>query len=89
MLLIDCPWCGKRPEGEFVCAGEAHPARPADPNAIYDATWGDYVVMRENRRGLHDERWWHVRGCGSWLLVRRDTTTHVIESVMLIGKAVQ
>ena len=89
MLLIDCPWCGVRPEGEFVCTGEAHPARAADPNAVSDAIWGDYVVMRENRRGLHDERWWHVRGCGSWLMVRRDTTTHAIESVKLIGKAAQ
>ena len=89
MLLIDCPWCGTRPEGEFVCTGEAHPARPADPDTLSDAAWVDTVVMRENRRGLHDERWWHVRGCGGWLLVRRDTTTHVIERVTLIGKAAQ
>jgi sarcosine oxidase, subunit delta len=74
MLLIECPWCG---------------ARPADPNTLSDAAWADYVVIRQNRRGAHDERWWHVRGCGSWLMIRRDTTTHAIESVTLIGKAAQ
>ncbi len=87
MLLIDCPWCGARPDSEFVCAGEAHPARPEDPQSLSDADWANYVVVRENRRGWHNERWWHVRGCGSWLLVRRDTTTHRIESVTLLGKA--
>lgn len=84
MLLIECPWCGLRPEGEFVCAGEAHPPRPVEPSGLNDAAWADYVVMRENRRGVHDERWWHVRGCGSWLLVRRDTVTHRIETVAMI-----
>jgi heterotetrameric sarcosine oxidase delta subunit len=79
MLLIPCPWCGPRPEGEFVCAGEVLPPRPADPNAVSDAEWVDYVVMRHNVRGAHDERWWHVRGCGSWLTLRRDTVTHRIE----------
>jgi len=24
MLLIDCPWCGERPEPEFVYGGQAH-----------------------------------------------------------------
>ena len=31
MLLITCPYCGPRPEIEFRCGGEAHIARPADP----------------------------------------------------------
>ena len=29
MLLIDCPYCGERPEPEFVYGGQAHIARPA------------------------------------------------------------
>ena len=78
MLLISCPWCGSRPETEFVCTGEVLPERPADPNAMSDAEWVDYVVMRRNLRGMHDERWRHVRGCGSWLALRRDTVTHHI-----------
>lgn len=87
MLLIECPWCGPRPEQEFTCAGEAHPARPRDPAALSDTHWSGYVVMRANRRGVHEERWWHVRGCGSWLSVTRDTLTHDIVAVALIGKA--
>ena len=31
MLLIQCPYCGPRPELEFAYAGQAHIARPADP----------------------------------------------------------
>ncbi|MBS0397922.1 MAG: sarcosine oxidase subunit delta, partial [Proteobacteria bacterium] len=27
MLLINCPWCGERPEPEFVHGGQAHVAR--------------------------------------------------------------
>ncbi len=31
MLLIDCPYCGERPELEFSYGGQAHLARPAVP----------------------------------------------------------
>ncbi len=31
MLLIDCPYCGERPEPEFVYGGQAHIARPPQP----------------------------------------------------------
>ena len=40
MLLIHCPWCGPRDETEFRCGGEAHIARPADPDALTDARMG-------------------------------------------------
>lgn len=81
MLLIDCPWCGPRADIEFVCAGEAHPPRPTVPETPPDAAWADYITLRENRRGLHAERWWHAKGCGSWLLVTRNTASHEIASV--------
>ena len=29
MLRIDCPYCGSRPETEFVCVVEAAQERPA------------------------------------------------------------
>ena len=31
MLLINCPYCGPRPELEFSYGGQAHIARPAEP----------------------------------------------------------
>ena len=76
MLPIPCPFCGVRPEAEFVCTGEALSHRPADPDAMDDAQWADYIVARANVRGVHAERWWHARGCGSWFVLHRDTVTH-------------
>ena len=39
MLLIDCPYCGKRPELEFAYGGQAHIARPVvlerPPDQVY------------------------------------------------------
>ena len=39
MFLINCPYCGPRDESEFTCGGEAHIARPLDPDALDDAAW--------------------------------------------------
>ena len=64
MLILPCPWCGERPEGEFSNLGEAGPPRPDDPSRLTDQEWADLISMRENIRGRHRERWWHVRGCG-------------------------
>jgi heterotetrameric sarcosine oxidase delta subunit len=81
MLLLPCPWCGERPEGEFVCLGEATPPRPADPAHLSDSDWVAYVAFRQNVRGPHRERWWHSRGCGSWFVVERDTVTHAVAAM--------
>ena len=69
MLLIACPWCGPREETEFSCGGEAHIARPADPDALSDEQWGDYLFMRKNPRGAHLEQWVHAHGCRRWFNV--------------------
>jgi len=75
MLLIDCPYCGKRPELEFVYGGEAHIARPAAGTAVTLAQWAEYLYARTNSRGEHAERWRHTRGCGRFFNALRDTTT--------------
>jgi len=31
--------------------------------------------MRENKKGVHLERWRHAYGCGKWFLAARDTAT--------------
>ena len=50
-MLIDCPYCGPRAELEFTCGGEAHIARPANPDGASDAEWADYIFMRRNPKG--------------------------------------
>ena len=86
MLQIECPWCGPRDEIEFGYGGEAHIAYPADPDALTDAQWADYLFMRSNPMGLHRERWVHAHGCRRWFNVARDTLTHRIKSVYGIGE---
>lgn len=78
MLLIECPWCGPRDETEFTCGGEAHRVRPADPAALSDAQWADFLFMRRNTKGAHRERWVHSHGCRRWFNVERHTVTHEI-----------
>jgi len=86
MLLIPCPWCGPREEGEFSYGGEAHIVRPEDPDALSDAEWADYLFMRENPRGRHLEQWCHAAGCRRWFNVARDTVSYRIEAVYRIGE---
>lgn len=75
MLLIACPWCGMRPENEFRYGGEAHVVRPADPSAVDDAAWAEFLYMRANPKGRHAERWRHIHGCGRFFNCVRDTVS--------------
>lgn len=79
MLIIPCPHCGPRPENEFRYSGEAHIARPTDPDSMSDAEWADYLYMRSNPKGRHAERWRHLHGCGRFFNCIRDTVTDRIE----------
>ena len=76
MLLIPCPWCGPRAQSEFIYGGDATLKRPA-PGAP-EAAWVEYVYLRDNPAGAHEELWHHSGGCRRWLRVRRDTRTHEI-----------
>jgi len=76
MLLVPCPWCGPRPEVEFRYGGQAGVAYPADPDAPDDASWAEYVFMRDNPKGPFRERWVHSAGCRRWFEATRDTLTH-------------
>lgn len=77
MLLIPCPYCGKRNESEFIYGGPVGAKRP-DPNAVNDAEWVEYLTVTPNPQGPVQEKWWHARGCGEWLVIWRDTRTHDI-----------
>jgi sarcosine oxidase subunit delta len=80
-MRIPCPHCGVRDLQEFTYLGDAGPRRPDGPAAT-EAAMFDYVYLRENPRGPHAELWYHGAGCHVWLVVRRDTLTHGIESVV-------
>src|SRR5690242_5944781 len=75
MLLIECPYCGKRPELEFSHGGQAHVARARNPAEVSTQDWADFLYMRSNIKGVHAERWRHTHGCGRYFNALRDTTT--------------
>lgn len=78
-MRLTCPFCGSRGVEEFTYRGDATVRRPAgDTDA---AAWVDYVYLRDNPAGPHQELWYHGAGCRSWLVVTRDTRTHLISDV--------
>ena len=85
MLLIDCPYCGPRPEIEFRYGSEAHIARPAEPDQLSDEEWADFLFMRSNTKGLHRERWMHAAGCRRWFNTVRHTLSHRILATYAAG----
>ncbi|KEA63731.1 Sarcosine oxidase delta subunit [Marinobacterium lacunae] len=90
MLHIYCPHCCElREEEEFHAKGQAHIARPLDPDNCTDAEWGNYVFYRKNPRGLHHEIWYHSTGCRKFFNVTRDTQTYAIKEVYKIGEQPQ
>lgn len=87
MLHIFCPHCGEyRAEEEFRPKGQAHIARPADPDAARDESWGDYLFFRDNPRGIHHEMWLHTAGCRKYFNVTRDTVSYEILESYRIGE---
>jgi len=76
MLLIPCPWCGPRNQVEFTYGGDATVKLPS-PYAPAE-TWFEFVYLRANPRGPHEELWHHGAGCRQWFKVLRDTRTHDI-----------
>lgn len=87
MFRIRCPYCGERDQIEFGYGGEAHIARPANPETLDDAQWADYVFMRTNTKGLFAERWVHSAGCRRWFNALRDTATDRFVATYVIGEA--
>ena len=85
MLLIECPFCGKRPEIEFRYAGEAHIARPPAPQEVSDENWAGYLYERGNPAGDHAERWHHVHGCRRYFNALRNTVSDRFIASYTIG----
>ncbi|GED21381.1 sarcosine oxidase subunit delta [Halomonas halmophila] len=87
MFYIYCPYCGEhREEEEFHPKGEAHIARPADPESCSDEEWGDYLFFRTNPRGIHHEMWVHAVGCRKFFNITRNTATYAILETYRMGE---
>jgi sarcosine oxidase subunit delta len=86
MLLVTCPHCGPRPEIEFRGGGEAHIARPAEPERLDDARWAEFLFLRSNPKGVHAERWLHAHGCQRWFNALRDTFSDRILATYKAGE---
>ena len=76
MLKIPCPFCGPRNETEFAHGGPQKQRRPDDSSSMDDHEWIEYLTVPPNPFGPVRERWWHVRGCGQWFTLTRDTRSH-------------
>ncbi len=77
-MRITCPICGERDRREFYYRGAAldRPNPGGGPEA-----WDDYVYLRDNPAGVTRDLWYHDAGCGSWLVVERDTVSHAVLDV--------
>ncbi|MFV0434906.1 MAG: sarcosine oxidase subunit delta [Leucobacter sp.] len=86
MLLINCPDDGPRDEAELHYGGQAHIAYPADPYALDDREWAEYLFYRDNPKGVFFERWVCPTGSRKWFNVVRDTVTNEILATYRIGE---
>ena len=87
MLKISCPFCGPRNEVEFAHGGPLKDRRPEDASPLEDQAWIEYLTVPQNPLGPVEERWWHVRGCGSWFTITRDTRSHDIVDNGIVDNA--
>ena len=67
---------------QLGAAGVQRPAPDAAPEA-----WVDYVYLRDNPAGMHEELFHHAGGCRAMLVVRRDTRTHAVQAVRTVQAA--
>ena len=86
MLIIECPYCGRRDQSEFSNGGEAHVKRPDGSSEISDREWSEYVFIRSNTKGIFYERWVHSHGCRKWFNCVRDTSTDEILKIYKIDE---
>jgi sarcosine oxidase subunit delta len=83
-MIINHPLLGPRDANEFVYLGDATLIERPDWQAENAAElFHDYVYLRDNPAGEHQELWYHEQGDRSWLVVTRNTLTHAISKVEL------
>jgi len=85
-MRLTCPLCGDRDRREFTYMGHATYLNRPEAGAPVEA-WDDYLHLRDNPAGRTRELWQHEAGCGAWIVVERDTTTHEIFATELATEA--
>jgi sarcosine oxidase subunit delta len=81
MITLRCPYCRElRVEDELTFGGELGILRPT-PETASNTEWTDYLFMRVNRKGIHEEQWCCSAGCGQWFKVARHTVTHEVAEI--------
>ena len=62
-MRIPCPLCGEREHAEFTVLGDASLRhRPNADGAGVQAAFHEYLHLRDNLAGEHDELWYHEQG---------------------------
>jgi len=83
-MLIEHPLLGLRDIAEFVYLGDAALLERPDPaSQTAQDDFYEYLHLRDNIAGEHRELWYHEQGDRSWLVVTRNTLTHLITRVEL------
>ncbi|MCB2134890.1 MAG: sarcosine oxidase subunit delta [Rhodobacteraceae bacterium] len=86
MLVIPCPHCGPRDEGEFDHGGPVR-TLPALDGAASAADWQRALHLPAADPGPMRQLWFHRSGCETWVEVTRDPSTHCISAARPAGAA--
>ena len=86
MMLIPCPHCGLRDQGEFTYGGPKRNLPELD-GASDASKWHQAIYSGHNPRGPLTEVWYHASGCETWIEISRDTATHEIHNMPKGGDA--
>ena len=85
-MIIDHPLLGPRDISEFMYLGDASLLnRPKWDAEDAEHSFYEYLYLRKNVEGVHKELWFHQQGDRSWLVISRNTLTHEITKVDLVG----
>ena len=85
-MIIDHPLLGPRDISEFIYLGDASLLnRPKWDSEDAENNFYEYLYLRKNIAGIHKELWFHQQGDRSWLVISRNTLTHEIIQVDLVG----
>jgi sarcosine oxidase subunit delta len=82
-MIINHPLLGPRDAEEFTYLGDASLLDRPDGLAASAGEMHDYLYLRDNPAGPHQELWYHEQGDRAWLVVTRDTLSHEITDVAL------